>query len=122
MTRPRSFQLETTGDSATLYVFRPLGRDDASSVARLCAGLPQSVRTLRVDMRDVAWLESDGMEAMRVLLRHWRSSRRGEFRLAFRSANLLATCTGATPPAPQYAPAWTPALDGYSPSMTAAYL
>lgn len=122
MTKPGSYQLETTRDTATLYLFRSLERADVPALTTLCAGLPRDIRTLRVDMQTVAWLEGDGMETLRALLRHWRASRRGEFRLSFRSANLSATYTQGTPPAMSLDLRRTGDAGTYSESMTAAFL
>ncbi len=122
MTTSGSYQLETTGDSATLYVFRSLERGDVPLLSTLCAGLPQGVRTLRVDMHTVAWLEGDGMDTLRALLRHWRASRRGEFRLSFRTANMLATYTNGRPRAVSIDHHRPGDAGTHSESMTAAFL
>lgn len=94
MTNGLHYQLELTGDTATLYLSGALGTADVARLCHECASLPASIRTLRIDLNAISRVGADTMDATRSLLRHWRASRRGQFRLSFSAPNLFATLPG----------------------------
>jgi hypothetical protein len=83
------YRLEVSGTTATLYPAGTLSADDAPVLCDACAALPISVRTLRLDFRPIGSMSADAIAVVRALLRHWRASRRGEFRLS--TSYLVAT-------------------------------
>jgi len=87
-------QIELTGETATLYLSGALGPADVERLCEECASLPASIRTLRIDLNALDRVGADSMDATRSLLRHWRASRRGQFRLSFSAPNLIATLSG----------------------------
>lgn len=94
MTNGVHYQLELTGDTATLYLSGALGTADVARLCHECASLPASIRTLRIDLNALNCVEADTMDATRSLLRNWRASRRGNFRLSFSAPHLFATLSG----------------------------
>ena len=94
MTNGLHSQLELSGETATLYLSGALGPSDVARLCQECASLPASIRTLRIDLNALSRLGADTMDATRSLLRHWRASRRGQFRLSFSAPNLFATLSG----------------------------
>ena len=84
-------EIEVADDSATLYLSGALCAGDAFTLARVCGDLPPRVNTLRLDLHGVAELEDDAMIAIRGVLRYWRESRGGSFRLSLASERIVAT-------------------------------
>jgi hypothetical protein len=95
MVRPVSnalhLSMEIADDSATLYVSGTLCAGDAFSLSRACGELPERVLTLRLDLHGVTHMEEDAMLAVRGVLRYWRETRGGSFRLSFATERLIAT-------------------------------
>jgi len=89
------FQLELAGESATVYVHDGLECDGSTTLLDLCASLPIHVRTLRLDLRATGTMTAEATRVVRLLLKHWRETRKGEFRLS--TSHLLATCTSRAP-------------------------
>lgn|GEM_PF-6953962 len=87
-------EAEVTNDSATLYLSGTLCGGDAAALSHACAQLPMAVRALRLDLHGVSDMSDDAMTAVRAILRYWRDSRQGSFRLSMASAHLVATCDG----------------------------
>jgi len=83
--------LEISERSATLYLAGALVGADAFPLRRLCRDIPQGVSTLRLDLHGVTALDDGAMHTIRSLLRYWRESRGGGFRLSFTSEHLVAT-------------------------------
>lgn len=83
-------EIEVAEDSATLYLHGALSAADAGTLHLACANLPARVRTLRLDLHG-AELEEDAMTAVRSVLRYWRESRGGSFRLSLASERIIAT-------------------------------
>jgi hypothetical protein len=83
--------MEVADDSATLYVSGALGAGDAFSLSRACTELPEHVLTLRLDLHGVTHMAEDAMQAVRGVLRYWRESRGGSFRLSFATERIIAT-------------------------------
>jgi hypothetical protein len=90
MRDPVPFHLELAGESATLYVHGCLDQQSATTMAEVCRFLPQSVRTLRLDLRAVGVMTVEATSTVRVLVKQWRDGRRGQFRLS--TSHLVAVC------------------------------
>ena len=91
MTTRLAHALEVSDASATLYLAGTLTGSDAFPLRGVCRDIPDHVRTLRLDMKAVTRLEEGAMEAVRALIRYWRESRDGGFRLSFASGEMVAT-------------------------------
>lgn len=106
MTRQMHYQIEQTSEAATVYIAGGLSQRDLPALLALCDSLPATVRTLRLDLRAVGCVSAEATDVIRRLLRHWDSSRHGEFRLS--TSHLLATYRPAEPgePAPMPVLAW----------------
>ena len=92
MTTGLQHSLEVSDGSATLYLAGSLAGSDAFPLRGLCRDIPQGVRTLRLDLHAVTRLDDGAIDAIRSLVRYWRDSRSGGFRLSFASEHLVATC------------------------------
>jgi len=90
--------LEIGAGSATLYLSGTLAASDAFPLRRVCREIPEGVATLRLDLHAVTRLEEGAMDTIRSLVRFWRETRTGGFRLSFASEHLVATYvdSGAT--------------------------
>lgn len=112
------YQLELAGGAATLYVGGGLDHRNVSTLLDVCRSLPAQVRTLRLDLRAIGTMSADATDAVRLLLRHWRDDRQGEFRLS--TSYLLATCSPTEAPRQPAQRAWT---DGaVNDALTATFL
>ena len=88
---PLLHALEVSDGSATLYLSGRLAGTDAFLLRGVCRDIPLSVRTLRLDLHGVTTLEEGAMDTVRALVRYWRETRNGSFRLAFATAHVVAT-------------------------------
>jgi hypothetical protein len=114
-------QLEVSGETATLYVAGMLGDHSVSTLLEVCRALPARVRTLRLDLRAVGTMSAEATGAVRLLLRHWREERHGEFRLS--TSFLLATCSEVEAPPALPAPTRRDSTGGIrNDALTATYL
>jgi ABC-type transporter Mla MlaB component len=84
-------EIEVAEDSATLYLSGALCGSDAFTLARVCGDLPPRVSTLRLDLHGIENMADDAMSAIRGVLRYWRESRGGSFRLSLASERIVAT-------------------------------
>ncbi|MGZ5261772.1 MAG: hypothetical protein ACXWC0_29510 [Burkholderiales bacterium] len=84
-------EIEVAKDSATLYLAGTLCAEDAFALGRACSELPERVHTLRLDLHGITHMEDDAMGAIRAVLRYWRESRGGSFRLSLASDRIVAT-------------------------------
>lgn len=84
-------QLEVTGDCATLYLSGALSANDHDILTEACGALPAGVGTLRLDLHGVDDVDDDALVTIRALLRYWRESRGGSFRLSLASERIVAT-------------------------------
>jgi ABC-type transporter Mla MlaB component len=82
-------QLEVVGETATLYITGSLGREHIDTLIDVCAAAPSRARTLRLDLHGLGQLSAESINAVRQLLRFWRDTRQGEFRLT--TSHMLAT-------------------------------
>lgn len=85
------YEIEVADDAATLYLSGTLAAGDAFTLSRVCGELPKRVLTLRLDLHGVAIVEDDAMQAVRGVLRYWRESRGGSFRLSFATDRIVVT-------------------------------
>ena len=92
MTTGLQHSLEVSDGSATLYLAGALAGGDAFRLRGVCRDIPQRVSTLRLDLHAVTRLDDGAMDTIRSLVRYWRESRGGGFRLSFASEHLVATC------------------------------
>ena len=83
--------VEVADDAATMYLSGSLNAGDAFALNRACSELPGRVRTLRLDLHGVETMNGDAMDAVRAVLRYWRESRGGSFRLSLASEHIVAT-------------------------------
>src|SRR5436190_7449 len=74
---------ELSARLATLYLSGRLAGCDAFFLCGVCRDIPLPVRTLRLDLHAVTALDEGAMDAIRALVRYWRETRNGNFRLAF---------------------------------------
>ena len=102
MMKRMQYQLELTGETATLYVTGSLGYEHVDTLIHACASTP--ARTLRVDLHGLGILSADATGAVRQLLHFWRDSRRGEFRLT--TSHLVATLREVRDVTAVPAPGW----------------
>lgn len=91
MTDVLTYQIERSGDAATLYLSGVV-RDvhEITEVAGICHSLPPHVVTLRLDLGGVQHIGSDAMEAVGVMLCEWREQRTGEFRMFYGASRAAA--------------------------------
>jgi hypothetical protein len=116
------YAMEVAGDTATVYVTGSLAATDAFGLNRACGELPAHVRTLRLDLHGVQEVNDLAMIAVRAVLRYWRESREGSFRLALASEYLVATyAEGACALTARTAPVPSIVTEG-TPAQTAMYL
>jgi len=111
--------LEISAGSATLYLSGTLAGSDAFPLRRVCREIPDGVATLRLDLHAVSCLDEGAMDTIRSLVRFWRETRAGGFRLSFASQHLVATFvdTGGTPTARS-----VEHVDGRSAALTGMFL
>lgn len=106
MTHAVQYQIEQTGDTASLYLFGVVRHTDViASLSEICNALPDSVRILRLDLNAVRHIGGDAMEAIGIMLCEWREGRAGDFRLLFgsgytSSCGVVSHLRGPTHPAP----------------------
>ncbi len=91
MTTRLEHALEVSERSATLYLTGALAASDAFPLRRICREIPERVRTLRLDLHGIEHLDDSAMETVRALVRYWKHSRGGNFRLAIATQHLVAT-------------------------------
>ena len=81
--------LEVSDGSATLYLSGRLAGRDAFFLRGVCRDIPLPVRTLRLDLHAVTALDEGAMDTIRALVRYWRETRNGNFRLAFATEHAI---------------------------------
>lgn len=84
-------EIEVADDSATIYLSGTLEEQDAFMLGRACGELPSRVTTLRLDLHGITDMSAEAMGAIRGVLRYWRESRGGSFRLSLSSERIVAT-------------------------------
>jgi hypothetical protein len=83
-------QLELTAESATLYLSGRLQHGDDVTLHQLLTGLPQQIRTLRLDLHAMGPVDQRVIDTVRPILRHWRTRRRGSVGLSLSSQHVVA--------------------------------
>jgi hypothetical protein len=78
---PLVVELECHGEAATLYVSGALGPREAMRAVRACERLPERVRTLRADLRNVVVAVEGSLETFALLLGEWRAVRQVSARI-----------------------------------------
>jgi hypothetical protein len=91
MTTRLRHALEVSDGSATLYLSGRLAGSDIFVLRGVCRDIPLAVRTLRLDLHGVTALEEGAMDTVRALVRYWRETHHGDFRLAFASEHVVAS-------------------------------
>jgi hypothetical protein len=112
------YQLEVAGGTATLYVASGLDDRSVYTLIEVCRLLPAHVRTLRLDLSALGTMTAEATGAVRLLLRHWRDDRHGEFRLS--TSYLVATCREVDTPVHPVRHSW--ADSAVNDALTATYL
>jgi hypothetical protein len=112
--------LEVSDGSATLYLCGRLAGADAFPLRGVCRDIPLSVRTLRLDLHGVTTLDEGAMDTVRALVRYWRETRNGSFRLAFATEHVVATVVERESAPPADAP--IDHLIGRSAAVTGMFL
>jgi len=87
--------LEVSERSATLYLSGALSAADAFPLRRICREIPACVRTLRLDLNGVTAIDDGAMESVRAVVRYWKHSRGGSFRLSLATSHLVATVSSS---------------------------
>ena len=84
-------EIEVADDCATLYLSGRLRAADHGALTAACGILPRHVATLRLDLHGVDDVDDEALVAVRAVLRYWRESRGGSFRLSLASERIVAT-------------------------------
>ncbi|HUQ81601.1 MAG TPA: hypothetical protein VM076_10700 [Gemmatimonadaceae bacterium] len=108
MTTRLQHALEVGDGSATLYLSGVLAASDAFALRGLCIAIPSGVTTLRLDLHAVTRLEEGAMDAVRAIVRYWRETRQGSFRVSLATPHVIATITENGGAMPHVQPADTP--------------
>jgi len=88
--RNRDQLVELSDETATLVLSGTISISDVSSMRRACRAIPARIRTLRLNLGDVDGLDAQVMDAVRGVVRDWRASREGDFRLDLTTPHLVA--------------------------------
>ncbi len=88
--RHREQWVEVSGETATFVLSGTVSPSDVSSMRLACRAIPARVRTLRLNLGDVDGLDAQVMDAVRGVVRDWRASRGGDFRLDLTTPHLVA--------------------------------
>ena len=86
----RDRMMEVNDETATFVLSGTVSASDVSSMRRACRAIPAWVRTLRLDLGDVDGLDARVMDGVRGVVRDWRASRAGDFRLDLTTPHLVA--------------------------------
>ena len=86
----RDRTVEVNGETATFVLSGTVSASDVSSMRVACKAIPARVRTLRLHLGDVDAIDAQVMDAVRGVVRDWRASRDGDFRLDLTTPHLVA--------------------------------
>jgi ABC-type transporter Mla MlaB component len=89
--------LELSEKTATLYLTGELTPADAFRLRGVCREIPERVRVLRVDVQGVVRIDVGALATIRAVVRYWKHSRGGSFRLSIASEHLVATLSNDAP-------------------------
>ena len=92
--------IEVTGESATLYISGVFRRGDEFTLNRICHELPARVRMIRMDLHALEETGPDVIAGVRGVLKHWRETRGGSFRLSLSTQFIVATYAEGCPVPP----------------------
>ena len=82
--------VEVNGETATFVLSGTVSPSDVSSMRLACKAIPARIRTLRLNLGDVDGLDAQVMDAVRGVVRDFRASREGDFRLDLTTPHLVA--------------------------------
>jgi hypothetical protein len=82
--------MEVSDETATYVLSGTVSPSDVRSMRLACRAVPARVRTLRLNLGDVDGLDAQVMDAVRGVVRDWRASRGGDFRLDLTTPHLVA--------------------------------
>jgi len=86
----RRHSIDVTDATATVTLANTVSTRDVAAIRRHCREIPDGVQTLQLDLGGVTQFEGRVLQAVRGVVRDWRRTRRGECRLEFRSAMMVA--------------------------------
>jgi hypothetical protein len=89
--------VEVSGETATFVLSGTVSPSDVTSIRLACQAIPPRVRTLRLNLGDVDGMDTHVMDAVRGVVRDWRASREGDFRLDLTTPHLVARMEGHRP-------------------------
>jgi ABC-type transporter Mla MlaB component len=89
--------LEVSESTATLYLSGELTAADAFRLRGICSEIPEQVRTLRVDLHGIVRIDVGALATIRGVVRFWKNSRSGTFRLSLATQHLVATLSNDAP-------------------------
>ena len=82
--------IEVSDETATFVLSGTVSPSDVTSMRLACRAIPARVRTLRLHLGDVDGMDAQVMDAVRGVVRDWRASREGDFRLDLTTPHLVA--------------------------------
>ena len=88
--RDRDRMVQVSDETATLVLSGTVSHSDVSSMRLACREIPARIRTLRLNFGAVEEMDAQVMDAVRGVVRDWRASREGDFRLDLTTPHLVA--------------------------------
>ena len=88
--RDRDRMVQVSDETATLVLSGTVSRSDVNSMRLACREIPARIRTLRLKLGDAQAMDAQVMDAVRGVVRDWRASREGDFRLDLTTPHLVA--------------------------------
>ena len=89
--------VEVSDETVTFVLSGTVSPSDITSMRLACRAIPARVRTLRLCLGDVDGLDAQVMDAVRGVVRDWRASREGDFRLDLTTPHLVARMVERSP-------------------------
>ena len=89
--------IEVSDETATFVLSGTVSLSDVTSMRLACRAIPARVRTLRLYLGDVDGMDAQVMDAVRGVVRDWRASRDGDFRLDLTTPHLVARMVERSP-------------------------
>jgi hypothetical protein len=89
--------VEVSDETATFVLSGTVSLSDVTSMRLACRAIPARVRTLRLHLGAVDGLDAHVMDAVRGVVRDWRASREGDFRLDLTTPHLVARMVERSP-------------------------
>lgn len=91
MSMRSQYTLEIGSGSATLAFSGTLSRSDVPSLRVVCRQIPEEIRSLYLDLRNVTHLDGLPLETVRALLRDWQDACGRIFQVTLGTRYLVAT-------------------------------